>query len=130
MATLKTIVALIAGFAIMTFTILVATIVVALAMGVQRGTLPTPFLAVMVCVTALASGFGGYASASLAPSRPTVHAAILATMVFVQHVYTILFPLEGQQAWYLWALAISGPIFAVAGGRIREVTARGRVKPA
>lgn len=125
---LRTIVALIAGFAIMAFTILIATVVIALAMGVQRGELPTPFLIVMVVVSALASGLGGYSTASLAQDRPTVHAAILATMIFVQHVYTILFPIEGQESWYVWALAISGPALALAGGQLRERTARGARK--
>ncbi len=121
---LRTIVALIAGFAIMAFTILIATIGIALAMDVQRGTLPTPFLVVMVVVSALASGLGGYSTASLAQDRPMIHAAILATMIFVQHIYTILFPIEGQELWYAWSLAISGPVLALAGGRIRELTAR------
>jgi ABC-type transport system involved in multi-copper enzyme maturation permease subunit len=127
---LRTIVALIAGFAIMAFTILIATVVIALAMGVQRGTLPTSFLVTMVIVSALASALGGYSSASLAQDRPTLHAAILATMIFVQHVYTILFPIEGQEPWYTWSLAISGPVFALLGGVIRQRTARARPKPA
>ncbi len=121
---LRTIVALIAGFAIMAFSILIATVAIALAMDVQRGTLPTPFLVVMVVVSALASGLGGYSTASLAQNRPTLHAAILATMIFVQHVYTIIFPIEGQERWYVWALAITGPVLALAGGKLRELTAR------
>lgn len=121
---LRTVVALIAGFAIMAFTILIATVVIALAMGVQRGTLPTSFLVAMVVVSALASALGGYSTASLARDRPTVHAAILATMIFVQHVYAIIFPIEGQHTWYAWSLAISGPVLAVIGGKIRELTSR------
>lgn len=126
---LRTVVALIAGFAIMAFTILIATIGIALAMNVQRGVLPTSFLVVMVVVSALASGLGGYSTASLARDRPTVHAAILATMIFVQHVYAILFPVEGQETWYIWSLAIGGPLLALAGGKLRELTARQGAKP-
>ncbi len=121
---LRTIVALIAGFAIMAFSILIATVAIALAMGVQRGTLPTSFLVAMVVVSALASALGGYATASLAQNRPTLHAGILATMIFVQHVYTIIFPIEGQERWYVWALAITGPVLAIVGGKLRELTAR------
>ncbi|MDQ8165838.1 MAG: hypothetical protein P3A28_08810 [Gemmatimonadota bacterium] len=121
---LRTIVALIAGFAIMAFSVLIATIAIALAMGIQRGTLPTSFLIVMVVVSALASGLGGYATASLAQNRPMVHAGILATMIFVQHVYTIIFPVEGQETWHVWSLAITGPVLAIAGGKVRELTAR------
>lgn len=130
MAILRSIVALIAGFAIMAFTILIATVAVALAMGVKAGTLPTDFLVVMVVLSALAAGFGGYATASLAQNRPIAHAAILATMIFVQHVYTIIFPIEGQEPWYFWSLAITSPLLAIAGGVARERQTRGRAKTA
>lgn len=103
----------------MTFTVLIATILAALAMGIAPGA-PTPaYLAINLVYSAAASAIGGYATASLAQARHSAHAMILALMILVVNVSGFFNPQPGQERWYLAALIVLGPVSAVVGGRIR-----------
>ncbi len=116
---LKTVIALIAGFAIMTFTIVVAAVVTAMLMEPNRFA-PTPaFLAIGVAYSSLAAAFGGYATAALAPDRPSAHTAVLAVMVMVYSASNYLTPRAGQEPFHLALLIVLGPAFALAGGKLR-----------
>ena len=121
---LKSVIALIAGFAIMTFTILIATIVAVSALTITPSAPTTQFLALNVFYSAAAATFGGYATASLAPERPSAHVLILAMMVLIMGVSGFLAPQPGQQRWNLVAVLVLSPIGVFLGGRLREAQRR------
>lgn len=121
---LKSVIALIAGFAIMTFTILVATIVAASVLPFTQGAPTTQFLALNVFYSAAAAAFGGYATASLAPERPSAHVLILAVMVLIMGASSFLAPQPGQERWNLAAVLVLSPICVFLGGRVREAQRR------
>lgn len=116
---LKSVVALIAGFAIMTFTILIATIVAVSAFPAAAGARTMEFLAVSIFSAVASAAFGGYATASLAPDRTSAHVLILAVMVLISAASGLIAPQPGQETWYLIALLVVEPIGVVGGGRIR-----------
>jgi hypothetical protein len=125
---LRSIVALIGGFALMAFALLIATIAVALAMGVTADSVTTSYFQVLVACAALAAAFGGYATASLAPARHAAHAAILATMVLIAQASTALNPPANQPRWYLMTLVVVAPLGALAGGLLRQRQRRRRAE--
>jgi hypothetical protein len=123
--TIRSIIALIGGFAIMTFSVMVLTILAAWVFGVMRGEPTPPYLAASIVLSAISAAAGGYSTAALAPGRALAHAAGLAVMVLVLGVYSALNPQPGQPLWYLAALAAIGPVFALAGGALATRRRRG-----
>lgn len=123
---LRSIIALIGGFALMAFTLLIATICVALAMGVTADSVTTSYFQVLVACATLAAVFGGYATASLAPERHSAHVAILATMVLIAQASTALNPPANQPRWYLMTLVVVAPLGTLAGGWLRDWQRRRR----
>lgn len=116
---LRSVIALIAGFAIMTFGQLVATIVLALALGVRPGTPSPAFLPASLACGAVAAAFGGFATAALAPQRHGTHVLVLMAMILVMGLSNLLAPPAGQPGWYLAAALVAQPAFAGAGGLLR-----------
>jgi len=116
--TLRSVIALIGGFAIMTFSVMVLTILAAWAFGVMRGEPTPPYLAASIVLSAFSAAAGGYSTAALAPVRALAHAAGLGVMVLALGVYAALHPQPGQPLWYLVVLAVIGPVFALAGGAL------------
>lgn len=126
---LRSVIALIAGFAIMTFTILVITLVVAEAMDLERGAPTRSYLIINVVYSAAAAIFGGYSTAALAPARHFEHACVLAAMVGIATVSSIITPAPGQPTWYLVALLVTGPACAALGGFVRDRQVARRASP-
>lgn len=116
---LRSAIALVAGFAILTFALLGATIVVALVLGVEPGAPTTAFLATVLACGGLAAAFGGYSTAALAPSRHAAHVLGLAAMIVLTDTSSLLHPRPGQPIWYLVTTLVVQPLLAVAGGRLR-----------
>jgi len=117
---LRSIVALIGGFALMAFTVLILTILAALVMGVTAATVTVAYFQVLVACAIGAAAFGGYATAALAPDRHVGHSTILAVMVLIAQASSALNPPPNQPRWYLLTLLVAAPLAAFAGGRIRE----------
>ena len=118
---LRSVIALIAGFAIMTFLILVVTIVVAMMTDVDSTSPTVRFLEIKFAYSAVAALFGGYATAALAPGRPMVHAAVLAMMVLLLGASNVASPPSGHSAPYLVALMVACPVAAISGGWLRTL---------
>lgn len=127
----RTILSLVAGFAIMTFSFLLATLLSAAAFGVSgEPPYPSNFNTVVLTATVLAAGLGGYSTAALAPDRRTGHAMVLALMILVMQSYNVMNPQPGyERAHFIWLLALC-PVAAIAGGYIREAQVRRRAKQA
>jgi hypothetical protein len=91
--------------------------------GMEPGIELTPaYLSVNLVYSAGFAVLGGYVTATVADHSEVAHAAGLGALFFVMGLGTLAFngwqPLEGQPAWYPWALALLMPLFAVAGGKI------------
>ncbi|MGQ0640505.1 MAG: hypothetical protein ACT4P6_06995 [Gemmatimonadaceae bacterium] len=67
---------------------------------------------------------GGYITAKLAPRNPTRHVRILAGIGLVLGVAAAIgtVPMKLGPAWYPIALAVSGPLFTILGGRLHRST--------
>ena len=117
---LRSIIALVGGFAIMAFLVFVLVAVVAWIFPVKIGAPTTLYLVANLVLSALAALAGGYATASLAPGRPRMHAAVLALMVLAMSLSQLASPPPGQPNWYPGALSVIGPLFAQLGGFLRR----------
>ncbi|MCC7195890.1 MAG: hypothetical protein IT356_10070 [Gemmatimonadaceae bacterium] len=116
---IKSVIALLGGFAIMTFSLLIATVIAGVVLGLQPGVLSTQFLATVLTCGVLAAGFGGYSTAALAPNRHFAHVLILAAMVLLMAVSSLLKPQPGQPLWYLATALALQPLSVIAGGGTR-----------
>jgi hypothetical protein len=121
---LRTVIALIAGFAILAFGQLVATIVLAFALGVQPGVSNPAFYPGSLACGALAAAVGGYATAALAPRRHGAHVLVLMAMILMMALSNVITPPAGQPGWYLAAALVAQPAFAGVGGLVRAATTR------
>jgi len=122
----RSIIALVGGFAIMVFLVFLLTIVAAAAFGVTEGGPSTPYVVANLMLSAAAALTGGYATASLAPSRPAAHTIGLAVMILAMALSSLGRPQPGQPEWYPGAIAAIGPLCALAGGGLRLWQRRAR----
>jgi hypothetical protein len=121
MPALRSIIALVGGFAIMAFLMFALVAIAAWVIGARAGDQYSPaMLGANIGLFAIAALAGGYATASLAPGRPRLHAAVLAGMVLAMTVSTIASPPAGAPRWFPVTLAVIGPVFAVLGGVLRR----------
>ena len=125
----RSIIALVGGFAIMAFLVFVLTIAVAAAFGVTDGAPTTPYIVANLMLSAGSALAGGYATAALAPSRAFAHSIGLSVMVLAMALSTLGHPAAGQPSWYPAAIAAIGPLFALAGGGVRLWQRRAAVHP-
>jgi hypothetical protein len=123
---IRSIIALVGGFAIMVFLVFLLTIAVAAALGATDGTLGTPYIVASLVLSAAAALTGGYATASLAPERPFAHTIGLVVMVVAMTLSSLGHALPGQPAWYPAAIAVIEPLFVLAGGSLRLRQRRAR----
>jgi hypothetical protein len=122
----RSIIALVGGFAIMVFLVFLLTIVAAAAFGVTDGAPSMPFTVASLTLSAVAALIGGYATASLAPGRPFVHTIGLSVMILAASLSSLGHPQPGEPAWYPAAIAALGPLLALAGGGLRLWQRRAR----
>jgi hypothetical protein len=117
----RSILSLIAGFAIMTFTIVLATLVAASVLGVSgEPPYPASFNTSLLAATVLAAGVGGYCTAALAHERRTGHAMILALMILIMQTYNVMNPQQGYERMdFVWLVGLC-PLAAIAGGWLRQ----------
>jgi hypothetical protein len=116
MAVLRSIIALVGGFAILAFVWFVLVAIFAVVIGARAADQFSPaMLGAKIVLFALAAIAGGYATASLAPTRPRLHAIVLAGMVLAMTISMMANPQPGAARWFPATLAVIGPIFAVLG---------------
>ena len=83
---------------------------------------PPSYLAANVLVSVAAAVLGGWLAARLAPSRPMLHAGLLAAVVLVLSVVSFAQARNGdtgQPLWYLLLVQAIGRAGALAGGWLR-----------
>ena len=123
---IRSIIALVGGFAIMVFLVFLLTIVAAAAFGMTDGAPSDSYIVANLVLSAAAALTGGYATASLAPNRPFAHTIGLFVMVLATALSSLSRPQPGHPGWYLAAIAAIGPLFVLAGGGLRLWQRHGR----
>jgi len=116
---IRSLVALIGGFAIMTFALLFATVIAAYATGATAETIPMNFRIMTTAATPFAAAVAGFACATLARARHWEHVVFLAGLVAVMAVSTAITARSGEPAWYLYAPVVLGPLGVLLGGSMR-----------
>jgi hypothetical protein len=116
----RSIVALVGGFAIYTFVLMLLMIVTTVVLSAMPGTPIAIHLLGTLTVTLLAAGTGGYAAAALAPSRQYGHAVVLSVMVLLASTNGMLHPLPGPPPWFPFVVAAIGVLGALGGGLLRR----------
>jgi hypothetical protein len=116
---LRSIIALVGGFAIMAFAYVVI-LMLAVFIGVRAGPPGVAFHVTNLVISALSAVAGGYATAVLAPQNPRGHTVGLALMVMAMALSQVAQPAPGVPRWYAVALAFIGPASALLGGYLRR----------
>jgi hypothetical protein len=115
---LRSILAVLVGFMVMSFIVGIFTVLAAAVLHVQYGR-PTPtYLACNVAYSLFAAGVAGFICALIAGHRPTLHAGILAAIMLAASVPAALHPAGVQPTWYVFVLMFGGPLAVVAGAAI------------
>lgn len=114
---LRSIVAIVAGILAAALLVLVATLIVAPALGIAL-TQPTPAYLVFNLVSNGVAGLvGGYVAARVAPHAHWGHVGTLAVVLLLLSVPGILQPPpSAQPTWYSLLLALLGPAMVLLGG--------------
>jgi hypothetical protein len=63
---------------------------------------------------------GGYVTAKLAPSNTMKHIKILAVMGFIAGLIGVYAGWQFGEQWYPVALAVTGPLFVILGGKLAK----------
>jgi hypothetical protein len=120
---LRSIMALVGGFAIMAFLMIALMVVAAWTLHLSAGTRTQPWFVANLVVSGLAALVGGYSTAALAPNRPRTHVIALAIMILAMSLSQLGHKEPSQLAqprWYAGALAVIGPLSAMLGGMLRR----------
>ncbi|MBI3569353.1 MAG: hypothetical protein HY084_14230 [Gemmatimonadetes bacterium] len=112
----RSVVALVGGFAIYTFLLMLLVLVLTVAVTAMPSTSIALNLIGTLLTTMLAAAAGGYAAAALAPDRRYGHAVVLAAMIVLSSVNAIRHPPAGPPPWFPYVLAAIGVLGAIGGG--------------
>ncbi len=80
----------------------------------------TSMLAVALAYRSVYTVIGGYVTAALAPDRPMHHVKILAWIGLAAGIAGVFFGWDLSQHWYPIALAVTGPLFTLLGGKLKK----------
>lgn len=120
MPVVRSIIALVGGYAIMVLVLVVLVAIAAWTLHVSSGAPSQPFLLARLVSSGVAAIAGGYSTATLAPVRPRAHAVGLGVMILATSMSTVSHSTQGQPAWNAVAVVVIGPLFAILGGLLRQ----------
>ena len=128
---LRSIGAVLGGFAVMAVLVMIGTIAAAAALipggmstmrtGADKGTVPKIYLAANLILSLLAAIAGGYVTTRIVIDNPMMHSVALAAFVLVMSVVSAgqnHGNANGQPAWYSKAIACVGICGVLLGGVI------------
>lgn len=124
MSTLRSIVALVGGFAITAFGHFVLVIIAAVLMDSQAPS----FRTVNALLFSAAAAIGGYATASLALYRPFTHVMVLAACLLGMAISNMFKP-AADLSWNPVLVAVAAPLCALAAGWLRSRQLSKRMAP-
>jgi hypothetical protein len=116
---IRSVIAVVGGFAIMAFVMLVLTIVAAVALGAEAGKEPHAYFVAVVGAAMIGAAVGGYATASLAPGRHAAHVTALVVTVVCMQASAAFDAPANQPKWVNLAQIVLAPLAAWAAGRVR-----------
>lgn len=125
---LRSVVAVLSGFAVTFLLVMVLAAGAALAFGLPLmvdASQPAPqpgagYLAANLLISVVAAVAGGWTTARLSAHSPHVHAIALAAFIALMGSLSLRVPQPGQPDWYPWALVIIGPLGVLAGGMLHR----------
>lgn len=113
---LRSIIAIIAGFLVAAGLVMVATWIVAPALGLAIEQ-PTPgYLIFNLVSIPIAGMLGGYVAGRVAPRAHWGHVGMLAILLLLSLPGILQPPPPGQPSWYSLLLALLGPATVLLGG--------------
>ena len=130
---LRSILAVLAGLAVMTIVVMVG-VAIAAAVLIGSGAMsadvpvsppPTGYLAANLIISLLAAVLGGYTTARIVGPRSLVQVIVLASIVLAMGLVTALSagPDSGQPTWYGYVIPIIGAVGVLAGGHLGSLHA-------
>ncbi len=123
MKTFKSMAAVFLGF-LTVFVLSVVTDKILEALGIfppiGEGLFITWMLALALAYRSVYTVIGGYVTAVLAPDCPMYHVKVLAWIGLAAGVAGVVFGWGLSQHWYPIALAITGPLFTLFGGKLKK----------
>lgn len=122
---LQSIVAVLAGFALMVLIVMSTTVLLVRRLKVNPAAGPdalsAAYLAGNLVCSAIAALAGGWLAASLAPGRPLMHGVALAVLMVITTLFSMGQSSARQPSWYPVTLAIAMPLIACGGAWIESV---------
>lgn len=125
---LQSIASVVAGYFAMAFLVIIGTIAATaatipggLSAARDQGLVPPRnYLIANLAVSFVASMFGGWLCARLAPGSPLIHAGALVVLLIVMSVISARSQARNQPSWYPWTIGVVGSV-AVFIGALWEV---------
>jgi len=115
---LRSVLAIIGGFASMAVIVMVCTVVSMKALNLKSGQ-PTPvYLGINVAYSLLAALLGGFIAAKIAGKSPLAHGIALAALMLVLSALSFKTSAGGQPFAYRIFLVIGPPLAAIAGAEL------------
>ena len=115
---LRSVLAVIAGFVMMSIVVIVLTLIAVNAMGLKSGQ-PTPgYLVFNVAYSFFAAGAGGFVTALIARVKPVEHAGVLAGIMLVMGVVSYMHYRGTQPGWYQGMMVVVPPLCAIGGALV------------
>ena len=116
MQVLRSVLAVVAGFAAAFVIVVIVTLAAAAALGLTEGSVTPLYLMLNLLGSALAAIAGGYVAARLAPSAPMQHGIALAIVMLLLSLSAVFSePQPGQPGWYPVTIAIVGLVLTPVG---------------
>jgi hypothetical protein len=138
MRVLRSVAAIVAGYGVMSLTVIGGTIIAAalfvpggvraLAGGAPPDGLPAAYLAANLATSALGAVLGGWLTARIAFVAPFSHAAVLAVFpaTLALGSATTNAPAGPEPGWYPIVIGVIGVAGVLAGGKLRAAAAAAR----
>lgn len=109
MKLLRSVFAIVAGYATLAIIVIVATLVAVKLLLPSANSGPTPpYLVINLIYSAVAAALGGYVAAFVARRAPMIHAGLLAVLFVGLSVATGFEAAAGQPRWYPMVIASLG----------------------
>ena len=122
---LQSVVAVLAGFALMVVVVMVTTVILVRRLKVDwsagSGGLSPAYLTGNLVCSAIAALAGGWVTAARAPDRPLVHGIALALLMAAMNLLSMRQQHGRQPSWYPMTLLVAMPLIAGSGAWLQSL---------